>query len=317
MAKKNKKSKKQSPNQEGKAVAKKPLVTMADLQAMSDSEDDSALPPEEEWDNDAKALKKAIEDGAFDRVMEEYQKGDDTDSIEEVELDEDDSSAGEEEVEQKKNDQKRDVERDEYKNENSSEEEESSETEEDEEEEGVNAVEGGPGDNEVVDSEEEDEEEKSSDDESESKAKIPSDPQHKKESISAEKNVEDAENDKGSDSDSENEDGSDEDGEKRAVSNEDINTKAIRVVTEDLAAVRNSMPWAESFTIVPETTSPFAPGVESPLDIHDDLKREVAFYDLALEAALEARKKCEEAKIPFSRPEDFFAEMVKTDGKNT
>ena len=95
-----------------------------------------------------------------------------------------------------------------------------------------------------------------------------------------------------------------------------MNSKAIRVVTEDLLVVRNSMPWAESFTIVAPTTAPFAPGVESPLDIHDDLKREVAFYDIALEAALEGRKKCEQAQIPFSRPDDYFAEMVKSDGKD-
>ncbi|OEU16528.1 eukaryotic rRNA processing, partial [Fragilariopsis cylindrus CCMP1102] len=49
------------------------------------------------------------------------------------------------------------------------------------------------------------------------------------------------------------------------------------------------------------------------LDIHDDLKREVAFYNTALEAVNLARPKCQEFGIPFSRPEDFFVEMVKTD----
>jgi rRNA-processing protein EBP2 len=78
------------------------------------------------------------------------------------------------------------------------------------------------------------------------------------------------------------------------------------------------MPWAEKIFIIPPTPLPF--GLEegasgTPLDIHDDLKREVAFYDMALEAVVEARVKCKKADIPFSRPEDFFAEMVKTDGK--
>ena len=53
----------------------------------------------------------------------------------------------------------------------------------------------------------------------------------------------------------------------------------------------------------------------NPLDVHDDLKREVAFYNMALEAANMARKLCHDANVPFSRPEDFFAEMVKTDGE--
>merc|ERR1719215_1267276 len=34
---------------------------------------------------------------------------------------------------------------------------------------------------------------------------------------------------------------------------------------------------------------------------------------MALESVHKARKECNKAKIPFSRPEDFFAEMVKTD----
>jgi len=52
-----------------------------------------------------------------------------------------------------------------------------------------------------------------------------------------------------------------------------------------------------------------------PIEVHDDLKREVAFYNLALEAVHAARQQCETLGMPFTRPEDFFAEMVKTDGK--
>ena len=51
------------------------------------------------------------------------------------------------------------------------------------------------------------------------------------------------------------------------------------------------------------------------VDVHDDLKREVAFYDNAMEAVRIARKQCEHAGIPFTRPEDFFAEMIKSDGE--
>ena len=51
------------------------------------------------------------------------------------------------------------------------------------------------------------------------------------------------------------------------------------------------------------------------LDVHDDLKREVAFYNIALDAVRDARDLCKASQTPFQRPEDFFAEMVKTDGE--
>lgn len=99
-----------------------------------------------------------------------------------------------------------------------------------------------------------------------------------------------------------------------------FNSKALSVVTEELKAAKAGMPWAETFAVVPPTPLPFGENGDpesNPLDIHDDLKREVSFYNMALEAVKEARDKCKEVNIPFSRPEDFFAEMVKTDGKTT
>lgn len=44
-----------------------------------------------------------------------------------------------------------------------------------------------------------------------------------------------------------------------------------------------------------------------------DLKRETAFYKLALDAVPQARKLCAKFDIPFSRPNDYYAEMVKSD----
>jgi rRNA-processing protein EBP2 len=49
------------------------------------------------------------------------------------------------------------------------------------------------------------------------------------------------------------------------------------------------------------------------IDINDDLQRELAFYKQALDAAVEARKNLLAEGIPFSRPADYFAEMVKDD----
>lgn len=143
------------------------------------------------------------------------------------------------------------------------------------------------------------------------------------------------------DSDSEDED------EEKAKATSKQSTQAIALTTA-LAASNRHLPWAETFAIVPPTPLPFAPsqttaataaagtkrkldkttvdGVEYDedfvkedeeeyVDIHDDLKREVAFYDNALEAVTLAREQCETVGIPFTRPEDFFAEMVKSDGE--
>lgn len=88
--------------------------------------------------------------------------------------------------------------------------------------------------------------------------------------------------------------------------------KALAAVLDEMTAAKKSMPWAETFDVIPAEPLPF---VANPLDVHDDLKREVAFYNLALEAVKEARDNCNHEGVPFSRPEDFFAEMVKTDGK--
>lgn len=48
-------------------------------------------------------------------------------------------------------------------------------------------------------------------------------------------------------------------------------------------------------------------------DTNDDLTRELAFYKQALEAAKSARAALKKEGVPFSRPTDYFAEMVKSD----
>lgn len=94
--------------------------------------------------------------------------------------------------------------------------------------------------------------------------------------------------------------------------------KALAAVYQELRSAKKGMPWAETFCIIPEKPLPFGAGGNdgNPLDIHDDLKRELAFYNMALDAANQAQAQCKNADIPFTRPEDFFAEMVKTDGMN-
>ena len=54
-------------------------------------------------------------------------------------------------------------------------------------------------------------------------------------------------------------------------------------------------------------------GVEGPEDINDDLARETHFYEQALSSANVAIKKLKDLGIAVKRPDDFYAEMVKSD----
>lgn len=48
-------------------------------------------------------------------------------------------------------------------------------------------------------------------------------------------------------------------------------------------------------------------------DVEDDLSRELAFYKQCLSSVKDARKKLKKEGVSFSRPADYFAEMVKSD----
>ncbi|CAB4254628.1 similar to Saccharomyces cerevisiae YKL172W EBP2 Required for 25S rRNA maturation and 60S ribosomal subunit assembly [Maudiozyma barnettii] len=48
-------------------------------------------------------------------------------------------------------------------------------------------------------------------------------------------------------------------------------------------------------------------------DIYDDTERELAFYKQSLGAVVHARDELKRLKVPFLRPLDYFAEMVKND----
>lgn len=52
---------------------------------------------------------------------------------------------------------------------------------------------------------------------------------------------------------------------------------------------------------------------EQKVDVNDDLTRELAFYTQALDGTRAAFEKLEALSIPFLRPTDYYAEMVKTD----
>lgn len=48
-------------------------------------------------------------------------------------------------------------------------------------------------------------------------------------------------------------------------------------------------------------------------DIDDDLDRELSFYKQSLDAVKEARALLKKEGVPFSRPRDYFAEMVRSE----
>lgn len=294
------KKKSKAGNKQNKAAAapKKPeeeRVTMEALEAMSDSDDDEEI-PESQWSTKAKNLRKEIEDGKFDKLIGALKQATGKDE----EFEEDTLGSASEDDEEEIGDGEDEVV-------NEAEEQNESEDEEDDEEE------------EEQEENEDDSEESQSEEEELSNSNVEiSDPK--------DHDDEDEDDSEGDEDEEENEDEEEEDEEDDAgksekalqlVQNNQVNSKALAVVIAELTASHAHLPWAETFHVIPATPLPFGQKGDpesNPLDIHDDLKREVAFYNSALEAVNEARGKCKEVGIQFSRPDDFFAEMVKTDG---
>ncbi|CAM9015705.1 unnamed protein product [Wickerhamomyces anomalus] len=79
------------------------------------------------------------------------------------------------------------------------------------------------------------------------------------------------------------------------------------------ALTRIQLPW-EKYSFQEHQSITSAQAVEPEIkDIYDDTQRELAFYKQALNAALQGRTKLLKLKVPFTRPQDYFAEMVKSD----
>lgn len=83
-----------------------------------------------------------------------------------------------------------------------------------------------------------------------------------------------------------------------------------------LAAVKRiSIPKDSSTSFSTHQTVVSSEPTESKIeDISDDLQRELQLYSQSLEAANKARALLKAEGLPFSRPKDYFAEMVKDDG---
>jgi len=84
------------------------------------------------------------------------------------------------------------------------------------------------------------------------------------------------------------------------------NTVALTAAVKRIQLPYSKLAFSEHMAVV--TDEP----VDIP-DVEDDLNRELAFYKQSLSAVNDARAKLKKEGAPFSRPADYFAEMVKSD----
>lgn len=84
------------------------------------------------------------------------------------------------------------------------------------------------------------------------------------------------------------------------------NTVALTAALKRIALPTSKLPFSEHQSIT--TSEPI-----SIPDVSDDLNRELVFYSQSLSAVQGSRKLLKAEGVPFTRPTDYFAEMVKAD----
>ncbi|KAH9841705.1 eukaryotic rRNA processing [Rhodofomes roseus] len=85
----------------------------------------------------------------------------------------------------------------------------------------------------------------------------------------------------------------------------EIDNKIALERIRDTIKLPSALPWTETLVVTyPETIT---------VDVDDDLNRELAFYKQALHSAQLAKSLAAKHNLPFTRPPDYFAEMVKSD----
>ncbi|KAG6206761.1 hypothetical protein E4U35_001432 [Claviceps purpurea] len=87
------------------------------------------------------------------------------------------------------------------------------------------------------------------------------------------------------------------------------NTSALQAALERVAILHNQ----RAAFATHQSVSSSIKTAESIPDVSDDLQRELAFYSQCLDAAKIGRANLLAEGVPFSRPKDYFAEMVKED----
>ena len=142
--------------------------------------------------------------------------------------------------------------------------------------------------------------------------------------------AEDSDEDDEEEDDEEEDDEEEEEDDEEAEEEEDIPLSDVEIDSDadivphtkltinNMAALKDSLariqlPWAKhSFQEHQSVVS--AENTEAEIkDIYDDTERELAFYKQGLDAVKQARATLLKLKVPFARPMDYFAEMVKSD----
>lgn len=89
-----------------------------------------------------------------------------------------------------------------------------------------------------------------------------------------------------------------------------LDKKAEEMDLKNIAKEKNCrLEWIETLVC----TSSQKSDMEDSKLASDDLARELHFYKMALDASKFAKKQIEKTDKPFWRPQDYYAEMIKTD----
>jgi len=82
-----------------------------------------------------------------------------------------------------------------------------------------------------------------------------------------------------------------------------------RLESKKLIKKQGKVPFTEHMTI----SNSEAVSIPDALEVHNDIKREVAFYNSTRADVMKGMQFLVQSKVPISRPDDFFAEMLKSD----
>ncbi|RPA84337.1 Ebp2-domain-containing protein [Ascobolus immersus RN42] len=122
------------------------------------------------------------------------------------------------------------------------------------------------------------------------------------------------------DEEDEEEEEDDDESDAASVALSDISELDADVIPHQTLTINNTAALTAALARIETPKGPFSlvqrltgPCPNLPKDIHDDLARELSFYQQALAAAKTARDLLRKEKVPFTRPTDYFAEMVKSD----
>ena len=82
-----------------------------------------------------------------------------------------------------------------------------------------------------------------------------------------------------------------------------------RLESAKLIKRQGKIPFTEHMTV----SGDHVVQIPTDLPVHNEIKREIAFYNSTRENVMKGMQFLVQSKVPISRPDDFFAEMYKSD----